>query len=129
MLLKCAWPISYGMLASVSSRSVLPTELILGAGVDPGGDQVEFHILITAADYAACGRAALHIGGAGQRRVTDHVSDSIDVLDRRPEAIVDVKLPALVGLQARVLQGQLIRIALAARWPTARYRSSVSCRS
>ena len=44
------------------------------------------------------GEPALVVGGAGQRREADHVAHGVDVRHGGLEVLVDLDLPAAVGL-------------------------------
>src|SRR5690606_2989188 len=78
--------------------------------VDAGGHVVDEAPAVVLHD-AAGGRAALVVGGAGQRRPADHVTGGVDVGDLGPVVLVHLDLAAAVGLQADVLQAQLVGVA------------------
>ena len=46
------------------------------------------------------GEAALHVGGAGQRRKADHVADGVNVRNGGLKMLVDVDLAAVIGHDA-----------------------------
>ena len=67
-----------------------------------------------AAERRERGDAALLHGRRRERREADHVADGVDALDRRAVELVDLDLPARVGLDAERLEAEAGGRALAA---------------
>ena len=78
-------------------------------GEGRGGDGLVVHLFVVTGNNARRNQA--HVGGhVRELDPADHVADRKDVLDVRPQLVVDGDVAALVGLYAGRLEVQVKRV-------------------